>query len=101
MPSGIAMPTAGLKSDGALWFAAWRLISFQIDFCCALDRSSLSLAAAELPARFDMWLAADATDTPDSSNTAATATDADFFIAILLKNRRPCPSNRFVPTMFH
>jgi hypothetical protein len=61
----------------------------------------LSLAAAELPERFGMWLAADATDTPDSSNTAATATDADFFIYILLKNRRPCLSNRFAAAMFH
>jgi hypothetical protein len=32
------------------------------------------------------------------SNTAAT--DADFFIGILLKNRRPCCSNRFVAAMF-
>jgi hypothetical protein len=48
-----------------------------------------------------MWLAADATDTPDMSNTAATATDADFFIGILLKNRRPYLPNRFATTMFH
>jgi hypothetical protein len=48
-----------------------------------------------------MWFAADATDTPDSSNTAATAADVDFFIDMLLKNRRPCPSNRFATAMFH
>jgi hypothetical protein len=48
-----------------------------------------------------MWLAADATDTPDYSSTAATATDADFFIYILLKNRRPCLSNCFAAAMFH
>src|ERR1700722_19293677 len=101
MPEGIAVPTAALKPDGAVWLVACRLRSFQTSFCCVADRASVSPAVAAPPAPFDIWLAADAAETPDSSSAAATATEADFFMEVSWRNRRPSPSNRGAATMFH
>ena len=87
-----------MKSCGAFWAAAWRLTSFQIDFCCASDSVSVSLVA--LADRFDMWLAAVAAETPDNSSTAATAADAGFFIDSLLEKLSQDVSNRLGAPLF-
>src|SRR5882672_1222471 len=99
MTDGTSVPTATLKSAGAVWLAAWRLTSFQIDCCCSSVRVSVSLAPVVL---FDMWPRAEAAVAPVRTSAAASASEADFFIVRTPReNHRPCRQNGQELRMFH